>query len=152
MTARAESIMSAIETTITGLGLTGANVQRGQIYRNESDRLPALSLFMGDDQVASEYQTGLLDWELSVFIQSTVLIEADYTTYAATLETSINAVREQLHAALLADHTLGLGYVVDVIPVAASRPDLAGEGDKPTASQTLEYTVRYRTSRADIGA
>lgn len=152
MTARAESVMGAVATAITGLATTGANVQRGQIYGHQVTDLPALALYMGADSPAAEHQTGLIDWELTIRIESTVTLDSSYTTMGNTLETSLNVIREEIHAALLADHTLGLAYVIDVTPGPAAAPELSGEGNEPIASQALEFIVKYRTTRADIGA
>lgn len=152
MTARAEDIMAAVKTTLTGLTTTGANVQRGQIYRHEVAKLPAISLFMGDDQITSEYQTGLIDWDLILKIESTVMLDSAYTTLDNTLETQLNTIREEIHLALMADPTLGLAFVIDISPSIAAEPILSGEGAEATATQSLEYVISYRSSRTDIGA
>lgn len=152
MTARAESILATIETTLTGLTTTGSNVQRGQIYRHELAKLPAIAIFMGADDLAAEFQTGLIDWELTVKIESTVMLDSVYTELGTTLETVLNLIREEVHAAIMADHTLGLAYVIDITPGSAGEPILSGEGSEATASQSIEFVIRYRTSRTDIGA
>lgn len=154
MTARAEAILTAIETAITGLTTTGSNVERGKVYGYQAAELPALSLYMGEDTPAAEYQTGLVDWELQIRIESMVSIDAadNASLTDSTIETQLNLIRSEVHAAVMADHTLGLSYVIDIIPGTASAPILSGEGAEPTGSQAIEYTIHYRTSRADIGA
>ena len=152
MTARAETITAAVTTLLTGLATTGANVQRGQVYPHEADKLPALSVFMGDDVIEMELQTAWLDWQLTILVETTVKVTTDYTTYQSLVDQQLNAIREEVHAALLANHTLGLAYVHDIEPISASRPRLSGEGDTPMASQVLTFNVKYRTSRADISA
>ena len=154
MTARAESILDAVETVLTGLTTTGSNVERGKVYGYQASELPALGLYMGADAPAAEYQTGIIDWELTIRIESMVSIDAanNSSLTDSTVETQLNLIREEVHAAVMADHTLGLSYVIDIMPGAASEPILSGDGAEPTGSQIIEYLIHYRTSRADIGA
>ncbi len=151
MTARAETILATVKTLLTGLTTTGSNVQRGQIYGHQAADLPALAIFMGADQPELEQQTGLIDWELTLRVESTVLIDAEYTADDAGLDTQLNLIREEVHAALMADHTLGLAFVIDVTPGAAGEPNLSGDGAEPIGSQVLEFLIQYRSSRVDIG-
>lgn len=152
MAARAESILAAIETLLDGTTDAGANVQRGQVYAHEETKLPAIAIFMGPDVPAGEMQTGFTDWDLTVLIQTTVSIAAWYTDMSAAVETSLNALREQIHALLLADHTLGLSYVIDTTAGPAEQPIIDGDGELPVGSQILQFVVRYRASFSDIGA
>lgn len=152
MTARAESILAAVKTTLTGLTTTGARIQRGQIYGHQASDLPAIAIFMGADQPELEHQTGLIDWELTIRVESTAQVDAQYTTEDSGLDTELNTIREEVHAALMADPTLGLAYVIDTVPGPAAEPILSGDGGEPTGSQVLEFIVKYRTSRSDIGA
>ncbi len=148
----AEQIIAEIETLVTGLTTTGSNVQRGQVHPHELAALPALAVFMGADQVVAEYQTNAFDWELSVFIETAVELADPYTTLDSGIDTQLNTIRKEVHAAIMADHTLGLSSVVNVTPVVASQPTLSGEGQRPLASQMLEYVVKYRSSRTALDA
>jgi hypothetical protein len=150
--ARAEQIIAAIKTTLTGLTTTGARVQRGQIYNHEETKLPALAITMGADVPVAEYQTDLLDWELAVRIEASANIETDYITQDSLLDQALNQIRKEVHAAVMADHTQGLAFVIDTTPGPASEPLLSGEGAQPIGSLVLEYIIRYRTSRQDISA
>jgi hypothetical protein len=150
--ARAEQIIAAIKTLLTGLATTGQNVQRGQIYEHEKAKLPALSITMGEDSPVSEQQTGLVDWELTVSIQSVAEIIDAYTATESALDTLLNLIRKEVHAAIMADHTLGLDFVIDISPGPANEPILSGAGSVPTGSQSIDFVVWYRTSRDDISA
>jgi hypothetical protein len=149
---RAESILSALSAVLSGLPKTGTNIQRGQIYAHEAGKLPAVALFMGDDVVIQEHQSDRLDWELQVIIESTVTIAAAYTTFESGIETELNQIRNEVHAAIMADHTQGLPYVIDTTPVSASRPVLQDDGTLPTGSQSLEFVIQYQTTRNDVSA
>jgi len=150
--ARSEQIMAAIETLLTGLTTTGTKVQRGQVYPHQAADIPALGILMGADTVSAEYQTGLVDWELNVFVESVHQVEASYTTMGSGIETKLNLIRKEVHAALLADHTLGLSFVIDIEPGNAGQPLLSDSGNIPFGSQMLSFIVHYRTSRTDISA
>ncbi|MCH7882125.1 MAG: hypothetical protein IIB69_11250 [Proteobacteria bacterium] len=150
--ARAEQIIQAVKTLITGLATTGANVQRGQVHRHQESELPALSLRMGADIPAGEHQTGLVDWELGILIESTASVNASYTANESLIDQVLNSIRKEVHIAIMADHTLGLGFVIDIRPGPANEPILSGESKEPTGSQVVEYIVIYRTSRTDISA
>ena len=150
--ARSEQIMSAVETALAGLTTTGANVQRGQVYPHQAADLPALGIMTGDDVPAAEYQTARLDWLLTVIVEAVAGIDADYTTQASTIESTLAQIRKEVHIALFADHTLGLSFVLDIQPGAVGQPLLDREGQIPLGSLTMLFVVNYRTSRTDISA
>lgn len=150
--ARAEQILAAIKTACTGLTTTGANIQRGQVYPHDESALPALGVFMGADQVISELQTGLVDWELTVLIQSAVKATAEYTTLDSLVDQQLNQIRKEVHAAVMASPRLGLTFVIDTAADIAEAPRLESEGAYPYGFQTIGFTVTYRSSRSDISA
>jgi len=150
--ARAEQIIQAVKTAITGLTTTGANVQRGQVYGHQATELPALALRMGADIPQFEQQTGIIDWELTILIESTAKINAAYIANESLLDQLLNLIRKEIHLAIMVDYTLGLSFVIDIRPGPANEPILSGEGSEPTGSQLIEYIVVYRTSRIDISA
>ena len=152
MASRAEDILETVLTLITGLTTTGANVQRGQVYAHEESKLPALSLSMGPDVPENELQTGQIYWQLTIAIQSTVKISAAYIANESAIETQLNLIRAEVHAALFADHTLGLSFVSDIAPGPAGEPVIDGAGDLPIASQLLTFGILYKTSRAALDA
>ena len=147
---RAEQILAAIKPLITGLATTGQNVQRGQVHDHEADKLPALSLSMGQDIPANEYQTGVIDWELTIVIEATASVGAAYTATESGLDGDLNQIRKELYLAIMADHTLGLDFVIDIAPGPANEPILSAEGSLPVGSQASEFVITYRASRTDI--
>lgn len=150
--AKAEQIIAAIKTAVTGLTTTGNRVQRGQIYNHEENGLPALAVMMGSDEPAAEYQTDKMDWELTVRIEATANIEVDYTTQDSLIDQALNQIRKEVHIAVMADHTQGLDFVIDTDPGPATEPVLSGEGAQPIGSQVLDFIIRYRADRQDISA
>ena len=136
MTDRAESIMSAIATSLAGAGLT---VERGRVNAWPEGSLPAYDLDMGSEDAAGEpnisYQDEFLDVEITAHVQNN-----------SGVDTSLNASRAAVYAAVMADRTQGLSYVHDTIWVGRSAPDRTGESSKKTARQTLLFRIHYRHS------
>ena len=150
--ARAEQIMAAVDTLLAALTTTGSNVQRDQVYPHEEGALPAIAIQQGADVPVGDLQTAVIDWELTFTVIAVARVAATYTTMDSGVVTTLNQIRKEVHAALFADYTLGLGFVIDILPGAVSVPTLDGDGELPHGSLAMEFTVRYRSSRTDISA
>ena len=138
MAHRAETILEAVKTALTGLTTTGTKIERGRVYPVE--QLPALSLEMGDDRADGEssnlaFQDRELDFSVTSYVKS-----------SANTETVTNAIRAEVYAALMADRTLSLDYVFYVEFVSDNRPQLSGDGELRTSTQEMDYRVKYRHS------
>jgi hypothetical protein len=143
MTHRAEQILDAMKTVVTGLTSTGANVQRGRVYATDAVR--ALSVYMGEDRVIGEQgysNLSFVDRELEVIVR----IHAKASTATAVIDTLLNQSRAEVFAAVAADPTLGLGFVLSAYPAGDDQPALSGEGDQPTGTQDMRWSVHYRHS------
>lgn len=135
---RAETILEAVKTALTGLTTTGTKVERGRVYPVEE--LPALSLEMGADNPNSESSNlAFQDRELDFVVTS-------YVKSSTNTETLSNAIRAEVYAALMGNRTLSLSYVMDVSFNGDDKPQLSGESELRTSSQAMNYTVRYRHS------
>lgn len=141
---RVEEIMDSIVSILTGLTTTGNNVVRGQVYDLAETQVPGLAIFMGEDILEDELSNSVYDWNLSIYIESKA---AESTTQ---IDQVLNTIRGEVHAAIMADYTLGLNFVIDTDPVIAPEPDLSAIGAKPIGTQRLQYVVKYRTSRTDL--
>jgi len=144
LTHRAESILSAVVTKVTGLVTTGARVHRGRVYALTA--FPALSVYQGEDKVIGQYSQAKYDCELTVFVEAVV------KTSSSQVDTVLNTIREEVVEALQADYTQGLTYVLNTIEGDSSAPELSGEGDQPSAALRMEWKFHYRRSRTDPGA
>ena len=141
--ALAEQILDALTTTVTGLATTGANVQRARVYPFAASIDSALSVFMGADEVLQIQANDYIDWELTVIFMA-------HARATGNPDQTLNQIRKEVHAAVMADHTQG-GLVMDTNPVTAEEPELSS-GDKPIASMRIEYLFQYRTTRTAIDA
>lgn len=144
---RIETIMDAVETALINLPTTKGNVKRARIYPWQESELPALSIFMGADDVISELIGGnsILDWGLVLIVESHVQEKGD-------IDQKLNTIRKEVHAALMTDPTQGQSFVISTYAVNAAEPQLSGDGQQPIASQRLQFLIYYRTSRTAIDA
>ncbi len=140
---RAETILSTVETTITGLATTGSNVIRANVRTVKTH--PALTLSQGGDSVDVESSSyPLLYRSLDV----NVLAHVKNNT---TPETQLNLIREEVYLALMADRTLGLNYVIDINPTGVDQPEITGDADQIVGIMQMNFTVRYTHSWEDEG-
>ncbi len=134
---RAESILAAITTKVTGLTQTGSNVVRGRVYPVPA--LPALTVNMGAEQAVGEpnmaYQDEFLDIDITAYAQDNTGVD-----------TALNQIVAEVYAAMLADRTQGLAYVHDTSWRGRSAPDRTGDLEKKTAQQTMVFRIHYRHS------
>lgn len=143
---RAEQILAAVQTSVSGLATTGSNVERGRADDIPAAKTPALRVAMGDDSIVDPWAHALLDSELDVSLY--VLVH----DAATNVETLLNLVRKEVNVALVADHTLGLAFVHAIVEIGARKPNLSGDLAKPAAAMELQYRVKYRRSRTDPSA
>ncbi len=138
---RAESIMQAIEQRLTGLATTGSRIERARVWPVEE--CPALSIERGDDAPMDNGRSlGFQSRQLEVFV----------TAYAksptGTFETSLHQIAAEVYAALFADVTQGLPYVMDTHWTGDSRPETSTETEGRTATMQMAYQIHYRHSIA----
>lgn len=146
MTHRAESIIEAVKTEVTGLTTTGSRVYRGRVYPMQSAELPGLLVYLGQDEIIQNLLQGKLDSRLTVHIDAVV------KSPTAQVDTTLNLIRSEVTVALQADYSQGLAYVMDTIEVGAGEPSLTGEGDQPVGVMRMTWQFHYRRSRADPGS
>jgi hypothetical protein len=146
LTLRAEQIMAAAQTRVTGLATTGTSVDRGRADDLPVELLPAIRVAMGDDSPLDPYLPVLVDSELHLTVTAYA-----YDT-ASNIETKLNQIRAEATAALLADRTLGLSFVHAIFEMGASQPELAGDLSKPAGRMEMKFKVRYRRSANDPAA
>jgi len=141
---RAENIIAAIVTAVTGLATTGANVFRGRVYELPETSLPCLCVYLGFDNPRSD--GGSSSW---VYIDSdlTINIEAVVKDSSAQVDTTLNQIRYEVGQALQSDITQGLAYVMNTTEGPAGVA-LDGGGDETVGRMRMEWTILYRRLRA----
>lgn len=124
-------ILAAIAST-----LVGAGVCAGRVYRSRREQIPATPacIVEPDSETAEEQMLGVMDAELTVVVS--VFAHGD------TPDASADAELAAIHAALMADLSIGLGDTVQIMP--RRQLDWQFE-DFDNARVTARYLVRYRT-------
>jgi len=144
---RAEQILAAVLTNVTGLTSTGTRVARDRIDEVNCDSGAVLGVEMGADNVLEGSDKNM------AFIDSSLDVEIDvYVKTNSGLTTALNLSRKEVHIALYTDYTQGLSFVVDTRYTGASAPESSGDAEKPVTKQRLTYEIHYRHSIADPSA
>ena len=142
MTHRAESILSTIETLLTGLATTGGNITRARAWPLSSDVLPAITVFKSDDIRSTE---DAIDDFLTRSMTVNIAIHVRETT---NLETQLNQIAAEIFAAMAADKTLGLSYVFNALLIGDSEPIIESSQSVPLATMVSGWLVTYQHTNA----
>ena len=134
---RAEEILSAVVTALTGLATTGASVERDRVYPAQS--CPALSIEQGGEEPIQgrenmQFQDSALEVEVAVYVKS------------QSLNTQLNQIKAEVYAALMANRQLGLAYVYDLQWLGDTAPEPNRDSDSPTTKCSMRFAVAYRHS------
>lgn len=140
MTHRAESIIGAMTTAVTGLVTTGNNVVRGQVYPLST--FPGLAVDMGPEIPVGDANVAYQDQHVDINIVA-------YVQDNDGVDTVLNQIRSELYAAIMANRTLGLLYVIDIECLGRATPERTDQLEKKSAKQESTYRVYYRHSYAD---
>jgi len=138
-------IRDNIETTLTGLATTGANVYQTRVYPIAEDRLPGLAIYTSSE--STDYatinppRTQLRTLSVSVDVYAKAVTAYDDLLDAACVE---------IEEALYTDRTRG-GNAKDT-RIIAFDSDFSGDGDQPVARATLTVVVDYVTIENDVEA
>jgi len=144
---RAEQIINAFVAIVTGLAATAGRVKRARVYNIGSTQVPSISIYMGPDTPleAADGQTkfNFIDKEFTIAAVIHVKKIVEY-------EADLSEIRKQVHIAVMSNNQLGLpSFVVQTIWRGADTPELDAGAEKPTATQQLNWAVRYRHGFAD---
>ncbi len=145
---RAEQIVGAVITKVTGLTTTGSRVFRSRTADLQDSEVPGLVVALGPDQPRSDGGSSswrYIDGDLTVFVEA--LVKETTDTLA---EQKLNLIRKEVTIALQADVTQGLSFVLNTTEGSAV-PDLE-RADKVRGSMRMEFTFHYRRSRTDPSA
>ena len=133
---RAESILNAVKTALTGLATTGQYVERDRVFPPEA--CPALSVNQGSeeplDQSSTQFQDCVLEVEVVIQVKS------------GTSSSDLNQIKAEVYAAMMTDTTQGLTYVHETQWGGDSAPEPSGDAEINTTRCTMRFAVAYRHS------
>lgn len=138
MTHRAEQILVAVESKLTGLTTTAGRVFRDKV--TDLKDVPALTIENGPEELIAELSTDLADWWL--YFSVDIHVKAEGST------TIINRIRSEVTVALMANTTQGLSFVLDTEELNLEAPVRSFNSEKPTAMQSMEWRIMYRRNRS----
>ena len=137
MAHRRKEIRDRFITLLTGLTTTGSNVFRTRIFPLTSDELPGLCVFSEAEEIEQGAQGGALDRLL------TVLVEAYVKDSSGDVDDTLDAIAEDVEAAIAADPTLS-GLALSVFP-ASVEFEFDRQTEKPVGIMSIRYQVFYRS-------
>ena len=125
----------------------GATVQKSRILRFEETDLPAYIVTYGADVPLNELgpdNVRFIDWEFIVYVDL-------YDKVTVTnIDETFQAMRANVHRALMADVTQGTTFILTTIPSGADEPLLDDAIEQKTLAYRTNWIVRLRTSISDI--
>lgn len=147
MSIQAEQICAAVETALSALvPATAKNVWRQYPYSAGDSALPGLNVVMGMDKPVGEHGPETLsfqDWELTVYVD--IIVKSN----ATPLETTLNSLRLAVHKTLLANYTLGLGFVLNGFAGAVDTPEQKGDSELPVSVMRTSFIFMHRSLITD---
>ena len=137
---RFATVLSTVQTKLTGLTTTGGNVFVNRFYAEDQGVPTHLNIRRGDvlARDIDERGVGFLDWEMTVNVEIRTMRNSE----SASL---LDTIWAEVHAAMMADRTLGLSYVGDVIPSDAGPVEGDTDLEQQVTGTTLTYIIRVRT-------
>lgn len=131
-------IRAAAASAVTGLATTGTNVHEQRVYPLDEAGLPALLVYLGDEEVeALSLSTTPTQRRLIELFIAGVVHDTD------PVDDTLDAIAKEVETALLADGTLG-GLAKQITLTGTSR-DAEVEGTKVAAAIELAFAVEYHT-------
>ena len=136
-------IRDDIETTLTGLTTTGANVYQTRVYPLAENKLPGLAIFTKTED--TEYATiGPPRTQIRTLVVRVEIYVKEITNF----DDSLDAISVEVEQALYTDRTRG-GLAKDT-RITSFDADFSGDGDQPVARATLDVEIEYATLENNV--
>ena len=134
---RRELILTRMKSNLDSI--TGATVYRSRVEPLARGEVPAVIIEPVNDQPNDTNFFDKIDWTMRVRI--TTLVRASVP------DDTSDTYTQQVHSLLMADQTIN-SYALDLTP---DRTEFSlYEADVPLGVISMDYLVRYRSSRTDL--
>lgn len=134
---RRELILARMKSNLDSI--TGATVYRSRVEPLARGEVPAVIIEPVNDQPNDTNFFDKIDWTMRVRI--TTLVRASVP------DDTSDTYTQQVHSLLMADQTIN-SYALDLTP---DRTEFSlYEADVPLGVISMDYLVRYRSSRTDL--
>lgn len=148
MATRIEQLLDAIETNLGA----DADIDAAKVYRNRvadlnDTELPGYNIRLGPDSPISELgpsNVAFIDWDQVIFI------DCYERAHVENVDRIFLEMRRNVHRALMADVTQGLGFVTTSVPGGAEEPMIDDSGERKNMVYRTNWIFRLRTSIADL--
>jgi|TARA_R110000851_G_scaffold5_7_gene51 hypothetical protein len=142
MTHIRQQIRSRVVSDLTGLALTGSNIQDTRLYNLTQIQLPCLEIYTENEnsEISTIGPNVTLDRELD-------LIVIGYAEANTGIEDTLDTIALQVENALGADLTLNNLAVTQYLENTVI--SFTSEGEKPIGTVTLSYKIRYMNNVLD---
>lgn len=132
-----KQIRDAVETTLTGLTTTGANVFPSRVHNIPEGNLPALLIYTNQETA----QPLTIDAPTRTVQRLLELIVEGIAAQNDTLDDVLDTIIKEVETAMTADVTIS-GLAKDTF-LSGLEIRLSGEGKNPTGNARMSYTVEY---------
>lgn len=138
-------IRDRIETLVTGLPLTGANVYKMRRYALDDAKLPAICVYTTDES-SSLITVGARTLRRVI----NVMVEIYAKGSSATISDTIDGICVSAEEAIAAD--FGLNGLAKSCILTSTETDVNVEGESGIGTARLVYAVEYVTAIGDVEA
>lgn len=149
MSHRAEQVIDAVVAALSASSTLASDVYRDRVLSlNEDEQeLPAVSVTLGDDApIDGDGASNLAYFDSLIEVVVRIVLRADDEQAAIS---ALLDRRRSVHVALMADRSLGLGFVIDTRYGGASAPELQSGADRLAALMDVRWTIHYRMGVSD---
>lgn len=132
-----QQIREAVATALTGLTSTGSRVYPNRLYPLADANLPALRVFLDNDESAPEsiHTPHLQERSLTLIVEGCAKATAD-------LDDTLDTISKEVEIALSADIVIGANRLQAVYSGSEFDDQIS---DKPVAVKRLSFALRYYT-------
>ena len=131
-----KQIRDRVETVLTGLTTTGANVFASRVYPLKASQIPGLLIYTEEEE-SEPGGSGAINRML------TLAVEGHVKAVGGAIDDTLDAIAEEIEAAIDADRTLN-GLAVHTF-IASTEIEFDAESEKPVGIITMKFMINYRT-------
>ena len=138
-----KQIIDALQAKLTGLTSIGENVFQNRVYPLGESELPGINIRYGAqamEQYSNAQVNNTVEFGIEIYCKGS----------ESALDDTLIKIQTEVHAAIMADYQQGLPFVIDTNPLGASEPIMSDDGEKPIATQTINFSIMFRHSLFDL--
>ena len=131
-----KQIRDQVETVLTGLTTTGANVFASRVYPLQASQLPGLLIYTEEEE-SEPGGSGAINRMLSL------AIEGHVKAVGGVIDDTLDTIAEEVEAAIDEDRSLN-GLAVYAY-IASTEIEFDAESEKPVGIIIMKFMINYRT-------